>query len=70
MGIPNLIATLKCYTIHEPLQGQGAVIDGPAMAYHMLHLCRTNGIAHPSYELLGRVALKWLDELDHQNVHM
>ncbi|EGR52107.1 uncharacterized protein TRIREDRAFT_55052 [Trichoderma reesei QM6a] len=68
MGIPHLITTLESYASHEILQHQDVVIDGPALAYHVLHLCRTQGASQPSYSLLSQVVIEWLDRLEDQQV--
>lgn len=61
MGIPRLLTTLEPYATFKELQGSSVVIDGPAFAYHILHVCRVNGISQPSYELLGETAVSWLN---------
>ncbi|PTB71008.1 hypothetical protein BBK36DRAFT_1165488 [Trichoderma citrinoviride] len=68
MGIPHLITTLESYASHEILQRQAVVIDGPALAYHVLHLCRLQGARQPSYSLLSQVVIEWLDRLEDQQV--
>ncbi|UKZ56413.1 hypothetical protein TrVGV298_010249 [Trichoderma virens] len=68
MGIPHLITTLENYASHEILQRQVVVIDGPALAYHILHLCRFQGASQPSYGLLNRLVIEWLDRLEDQQV--
>ncbi|KAL7785226.1 XPG domain-containing domain-containing protein [Trichoderma ceciliae] len=68
MGIPHLITTLERYASHEILQRQTVVIDGPALAYHILHLCRLQGASQPSYSLLGQIVIGWLDRLEDQQV--
>lgn len=70
MGIPHLITTLENYASHEILQHQVVVIDGPALAYHILHLCRFQGANQPSYGLLSRLVIEWLDRLEDQQVTM
>ncbi|KAL6884366.1 XPG domain-containing domain-containing protein [Trichoderma longibrachiatum] len=68
MGIPHLITTLESYASHEILQRQDVVIDGPALAYHVLHLCRMQGASQPSYGLLTQLVIEWLDRLEDQRV--
>ncbi|KAL7821106.1 XPG domain-containing domain-containing protein [Trichoderma gracile] len=68
MGIPHLITTLESYASHEILQHQDVVIDGPALAYHVLHLCRAQGASQPSYSLLSQLVIEWLDRLEDQQV--
>ncbi|TFA97506.1 hypothetical protein CCMA1212_010783 [Trichoderma ghanense] len=68
MGIPHLITTLESHASHEILQRQDVVIDGPALAYHVLHLCRLQGASQPSYSLLSQLVIEWLDRLEDQQV--
>lgn len=68
MGIPYLTATLEPYAVRRRLQDEAVVIDGPALAYHILHVCRVNGISQPSYQLLGQSTVAWLDELSSHGV--
>lgn len=70
MGIPHLITTLESYASHQVLQRQTVVIDGPALAYHVLHLCRFQGASQPSYRLLCQVVIDWLGRLEDQQVTM
>lgn len=63
MGIPGLTATLQPFANWGTLDGQNVVIDGPALAYAILYICRSNGVPQPSYELLGRSVTQWLDKL-------
>lgn len=70
MGIPHLISTLEPYAQHALLRDVNVVIDGPGLAYHILHVCRVNGVDHPSYQLLGKTAADWLDKLVTQNAVM
>ncbi|TQV93018.1 DNA replication initiation factor cdc45 [Cordyceps javanica] len=67
MGIPHLISTLEPYVQHAVLQDVDVVIDGPGLAHHILHVCRINGVDHPSYQLLGATAANWLNNLASQN---
>ncbi|RDA85157.1 hypothetical protein CP532_1545 [Ophiocordyceps camponoti-leonardi (nom. inval.)] len=68
MGIPHLTNTLQNCGYHHVLQDQTVVIDGPALAFHILHICRVNGAFQPSNRLIAQSTLKWLDELVHQGV--
>ncbi|KAF4971185.1 hypothetical protein FSARC_1907 [Fusarium sarcochroum] len=68
MGIPRLISTLEPYVVHGTLNGEHVVIDGPALAYHILYICNRHGIPQPSYKILGETALAWLDELIRRDV--
>ncbi|KAK3940662.1 XPG domain containing-domain-containing protein [Diplogelasinospora grovesii] len=74
MGIPGLKRHLDPYGLtvvyngRNPLNGIRVVIDGPALAYHVLSLCQRNVLKsspfeQPSYRLLGQTALSWLDEI-------
>ncbi|KAF4506989.1 hypothetical protein G6O67_005669 [Ophiocordyceps sinensis] len=68
MGIPWLTATLQPLADVRLLQDEAVVIDGPALAYHILHVCRINGVVQPSYRLVAQTTLAWLDELSSHNV--
>lgn len=63
MGVTHLYTTLRPFTYLDILDGDVVTIDGPALAYHVLHVCRANGVNLPSYCLLGRVVISWLDQL-------
>jgi hypothetical protein len=63
MGITGLTATLQPYGVSGVFTDQHVVIDGPALAYTILSICRSNGIAQPSYDLLSRSVIQWLDVL-------
>ncbi len=50
-----------------------AAIDGPGLAYHVLRLCsrktlRPSPFEQPSYQLLGRTAIEWLDQLESHGI--
>lgn len=67
MGIPRLASTLKPCASKSQVQGP-VVIDGPALAYHILPIARLEAgtrtaIDEPSYALLGSTAIRWLDTL-------
>ncbi|CCT73482.1 uncharacterized protein FFB20_13745 [Fusarium fujikuroi] len=68
MGIPRLIPTLEPYVVHGGLNNEHVVIDGPALAYHILYICNRQGIPQPSYKLLGETTVAWLDELTRRGV--
>ncbi|OAA46280.1 hypothetical protein NOR_03033 [Metarhizium rileyi] len=68
MGIPHLYTTLRPLATWNFFQDEAAVIDGPALAYHILHICRANGVSQPSYGLLNHITLSWLDSLCLHNV--
>ncbi|KAJ4323191.1 hypothetical protein N0V84_004454 [Fusarium piperis] len=63
MGIPHLISTLEPYAVHRALDNERVVIDGPALAYHILYICNRYDIVQPSYQLLGDTTIAWLDKL-------
>lgn len=67
MGIPRLTSMLRSYASQAPLQGR-VVVDGPALAYHVLHIARLEAatrtaVDEPSYAVLGATAIRWLDTL-------
>ncbi|CAG8979707.1 hypothetical protein HYALB_00003938 [Hymenoscyphus albidus] len=75
MGIPRLTKILRPYALSGPLEYQVVVIDGPALSFHIYHLCLSSrreiarnqletGITHKE---LGDVAIQFLDSLrDHR----
>ena len=67
MGIPHLRRHLEPYAQRSRLQDCDIAIDGPALAYHILALCRKTTaktpFEHPSYALLGQTAIAWLDQV-------
>lgn len=63
MGIQNLLSTLEPFAQPSQLDRRNVVIDGPALAYHILHKCTANGFLEPSYELLGHSIVAWLNAL-------
>ncbi|TPX15026.1 uncharacterized protein E0L32_004856 [Thyridium curvatum] len=68
MGIPHLTTILKPYGQPCLLDGRTVVIDGPALAYHIIYICNrerpaTGPITHPSCNVLARTAIAWLDNL-------
>ncbi|KAK2593482.1 hypothetical protein QQS21_008798 [Conoideocrella luteorostrata] len=68
MGIPQLYASLQPFSKLDILDGEVVVLDGPALAYHILYICRANGASQPSYALLGRVTITWLEKLAMRSV--
>lgn len=68
MGIPRLISTLEPYVVHGVLDNERVVIDGPALAYHVLYICNRHGSPQPSYKVLGETTIAWLDELTQRGV--
>ncbi|KAJ4389927.1 hypothetical protein N0V93_007399 [Gnomoniopsis smithogilvyi] len=66
MGIRGLTNVLKQYASREELCGR-VVIDGPAMAYHILWIARHNVatiLDEPPYSLLAATAIQWLNRLE------
>ena len=68
MGIPQLKRHLEPYAERAVIQPGDVVLDGPALAYHVLSLCsratrKTSPLEQPSYQLLGQTALAWLDRI-------
>lgn len=68
MGIPQLKRHLEPYAERAAIEPGNAVLDGPALAYHMLNLCsrvtrKTSPFEQPSYELLGKTAIDWLERI-------
>ncbi|KUJ14179.1 uncharacterized protein LY89DRAFT_784171 [Mollisia scopiformis] len=70
MGVRHLIAYLQPYATVVSLAGASIVVDGPAFAHHVYYLClratphARNGFeAAPSYPVLVKTALSWLDRL-------
>lgn len=70
MGVPRLRHHLQPYADRATLNGGKAVIDGPALAYHIHSLCITNTVKVPSCEALGQVCLGWLDEVANHGLSM
>lgn len=71
MGIPNLTSTLLPFAKYKVLQsGDTVVIDGPALAYHILNICNRDDQAHPSYDILGETTIRWLDEFTDRGIDM
>ncbi|KAK4204156.1 XPG domain containing-domain-containing protein [Triangularia verruculosa] len=69
MGIPHLKRNLEPYAERGPIEPCDVVVDGPALAYHVLSLAsrttiKTTPFEQPSYELLGRTALAWLEKME------
>lgn len=69
MGIPRLTGVLSQYAEQLPIHDTQVVIDGPGLAYHIIHICRSkyrgdNPFSQPSYDVLGKSAVTWLDELE------
>lgn len=65
MGIRGLTALLKQFASQRQLRGR-VVIDGPALAYHILWVARLNAstlLDEPRYSVVGATATQWLDSL-------
>lgn len=68
MGIPRLRQLLEPYAERNDLGDRRVVIDGPGLAYHIFNQCQTKAPSgslfdQPSYAVLGRAAINWLDHL-------
>lgn len=68
MGIPQFRRRLDPYAVRAAIEPCNAVLDGPSLAYHILNICsirtkRTSPFEQPSYGLLGRTAVAWLDRI-------
>jgi hypothetical protein len=70
MGIPGLLGLLQPYGVESPLTGESVVIDGPAMAYHIMYECITKENPSPSYEVVCNATVAWLDQLVDHGVKM
>ena len=70
MGVPRLRRHLQPYADRATLDVGKAVIDGPALAYHIHSLCSTNAASVPSCRTLASVCLRWLDELTRHGLSM
>ncbi|KAF4919261.1 hypothetical protein CGCVW01_v008049 [Colletotrichum viniferum] len=68
MGIPHLIHHLAPYGVLAPVDGDRVVIDGPALAYHIYHLCTRSSTGLPSYQLLSDTTIAWLEKLTSHNI--
>lgn len=69
MGIPHLKRNLEPYAERGAIAPCNVVVDGPALAYHVLSLAsrttiKTSPFEQPSYELLGRTAIQWLEKME------
>lgn len=65
MGIRGLANVLRQFASQEELCGR-VVIDGPALAYHILGIARLNVLTildEPTYSVLAKIATQWLDSL-------
>lgn len=66
MGIRGLTNLLRRYASREELCGR-VVIDGPALAYHILWIASHNVstiLDEPTYSVLVTTAIQWLDRLE------
>ncbi|EGS21374.1 uncharacterized protein CTHT_0032290 [Thermochaetoides thermophila DSM 1495] len=69
MGIPQLKKHLEPHAERKVIEPCKAVVDGPSLAYHILGLCcrqtrRTSPFEQPTYDLLGRTAISWLNAIE------
>lgn len=77
MGIRGLIRHVRPFAHSASLRDQEVVIDGPAFAHHVYHLClgargtANNALeAAPSYGELVTAAIAWLEDLKANRVSM
>lgn len=70
MGVRRLRHHLQPYANRVTLGSGKAVVDGPALAYHIHSLCSTETARVPSCETLGQVCLRWLDEVKSHGLSM
>ncbi|KAL7629168.1 hypothetical protein AAE478_000687 [Parahypoxylon ruwenzoriense] len=76
MGIRGLGPAIQRYGVFAPLSGESVVIDGPALVHRISEACmrqrpRGCGFAcQPSYSLLSRLVIGWLNELKDYNVNV
>lgn len=80
MGVPKLLTTLTPFGDRKPLDNANVIIDGPALAYHVVGLCmadpvmaatRSHPLEQPTYAQLGQAAVDWLDTLcKHHNIEV
>jgi hypothetical protein len=77
MGIPHLTTFLHPYAESTALDGEDAVVDGPALAYHVYYSClsrrptaRNPFEAAPSYKEIGVAIIEWLDRLRMSGITM
>ncbi|KAH6856704.1 XPG domain containing-domain-containing protein [Chaetomium sp. MPI-CAGE-AT-0009] len=68
MGIPQLRRQLERYAERAVIETTNVILDGPALAYHVLGLCsrttrKSSPFEQPSYELLGKTAIAWLSQI-------
>lgn len=74
MGVRGLTNILRPLASRSELRGR-VVIDGPAFAYHIVHLARveigvSTPLEEPTYAVLGSTALRWLDDLQSRGVQV
>ncbi|CAP70388.1 uncharacterized protein PODANS_3_4670 [Podospora anserina S mat+] len=74
MGIPHLKRNLEPYAERGAIAPCNVVVDGPALAYHVLSLAsrttiKTSPFEQPSYELLGRTAIQWLEKMEDAHIY-
>lgn len=74
MGIRGLTSTLRPFAERSELSGR-VVVDGPGLAYHILHVARVQNavsttLEDPSYASLGSAAVQWLDTLQSYGIQV
>lgn len=74
MGIPGLATHLEPYALRytlEQVNGYGAVIDGPALAYFAHRVAaEADQTRLPSYADINAVAIRWLKNLRNINIEV
>lgn len=75
MGIKGLSTALRRFASQESLQGHRVVIDGPALAYHILWIARVEAgvstiLDNPTYTVLGDTTTRWLDSLQSHGIEV
>ncbi|KAI1437942.1 hypothetical protein GGR50DRAFT_568957 [Xylaria sp. CBS 124048] len=74
MGIPRFAPAALKYGILTPIAGETVVIDGPGLVHQIFQgvLSRrpvnSGFVCPPSYSILGRMVIGWLEELQRNNV--
>lgn len=68
MGIPGLKRHLQPFATRVDLGNRHVIIDGPALAHHIVRVCwsktsRGRPFELPLYSQIGESAVAWLDEL-------
>ncbi|KAI1358378.1 hypothetical protein F5Y08DRAFT_321926 [Xylaria arbuscula] len=76
MGVRGLGAAVRRYGRFSPLSGDTVVVDGPALVHRVYDGCmrqrppNAGFICQPSYAVLARMVIGWLEELRRHNVQV